>query len=358
LHEKPSAAPFAKAVYWLPIRFAQSRLAKTNSHRPLMRFASPSSSTRPVRQFAAALVFVGPWILGFAALVAWPFAASLVWSFDRYDMLAPPEYVGAANYQRLAEELVTGQRFAQAMWNTAYFALVSVPLSIALGIGLAVMLSWEVRGRAVYRTIFFLPSVVPAVAGSILWLWLLDPQAGLVNYLLSLVGLPAPGWFNSTAEAAWLPGWFTGQGGFGSKDGLVLMSLWGVGNFMIIYLAAIGDIPRQLYEAAELDGAGPLARFRHVTLPMLSPVIFFNLVMGLIHAVQAFTQVYIVSEGQGAPAGSTMMLSLYVFLSAFKYLEMGYASAIAWTMFVAVVVATWALFRSSRYWVYYPGGRV
>jgi multiple sugar transport system permease protein len=231
---------------------------------------------------------------------------------------------------------------------------VSVPLSIALGVGLAVMLSWNVRGRAVYRTVFFLPSVVPAVASSILWLWLLDPQAGLVNYLLSLVGLPGPGWFNSTAEAAWLPGWVYGAGGFGSKDALTLMSLWGVGNFMIIYLAAIGEIPAELYEAAQLDGAGPLTRFRHVTLPLLTPVIFFNLVMGLIHAVQAFTQVYIVSEGQGAPAGSTMMLSLYVFLSAFKYLEMGYASAIAWAMFVLVVLVTWALFRSSRYWVYYP----
>jgi len=311
-------------------------------------------STKPTRKLVAALPFVGPWAVGFAALVVYPFIASLVWSFDSYDMLSPPAYVGAANYQRLADELLSGQRFGQAVWNTAYFALLSVPLSIVLGVALAVMLSWNVRGRAFYRTVFFLPAVVPAVASSILWMWLLDPQAGLVNYLLSLVGLPTPGWFNSTAEAAWLPGWFTGGGGVGSKDALTLMSLWGVGNFMIIYLAAIGDIPAQLYEAAELDGAGPVRRFWHVTLPMLSPVIFFNLVMGLIHAVQAFTQVYIVSEGQGAPAGSMLMLSLYVFLSAFKYLEMGYASAIAWTMFVLVVVVTWALFRSSRYWVYYP----
>lgn len=310
---------------------------------------------KPLQRLSAAAPFVAPWAVGFAALVVYPFVASLIWSFDRYDMLSPPQYVGGANYERLAEELVTGQRFGQAVWNTAYFALLSVPLSIVLGIGLAVMLSWNVRGRAIYRTIFFLPAVVPVVASSILWMWLLDPQAGLFNYLLSLVGLPAPGWFNSTAEAAWLPGWFAGTGGFGSKDALTLMSLWGVGNFMIIYLAAIGDIPAQLYEAAELDGAGPLRRFWHVTLPMLSPVIFFNLVMGLIQAVQAFTQVYIVSEGQGAPAGSLLMLSLYVFLSAFKYLEMGYASAIAWTMFVLVVLVTWALFRSSRHWVYYQG---
>ncbi len=288
-------------------------------------------------------------------LIVYPFAASLAWSFERYDMLSPPRFTGAENYRRLAEEFWTGQRFGQAVWNTFYYAAVSVPLSIALGLALAIMLSWEVRGRAVYRTIFFLPSVVPVVASSILWLWLLNPQAGLVNALLSAVGLPTPGWFNSTAEAVWLPGWFTGQGGFGSKDALVLMSLWGVGNFMIIYLAALGDIPPQLYEAAQLDGAGSVARFRHVTLPMLSPVIFFNLIVGLIHTVQAFTQVYITSEGQGAPAGSSLMLSLYIFLSAFKYLDMGYASAIAWLLFLLVTLATVALFRSSRYWVYYQG---
>lgn len=301
------------------------------------------------------LLFIAPWTIGFLALVVYPFLASLAGSFTSYDMLGPPRFVGTENYARLAEEFWTGQRFAQAVWNTAYFALVSVPLSIALGIGLAVMLSWPVRGRAVYRTLFFLPSVVPAVASSILWMWMLNPRSGLVNYLLSLMGLSTPGWFNSTAEAAWLPGWFMGTGGFGSKDALTLMSLWGVGNFMIIYLAALGDIPAELYEAARLDGAGGWQRFRHVTLPMLTPVIFFNLIMGLIHAVQAFTQVYIVSEGQGSPAGSTLMLSLYIFLAAFKYLEMGYASAIAWVLLVAVVLVTVAMFRSSRKWVYYSG---
>ncbi len=311
---------------------------------------------RQLRQLTAALPFLAPWLIGFATLIAYPFIASLFWSFTSYDMLSPPEFVGVENYRRLAEEFVRGERFGLAVWNTVYFALVSVPLSIVLGVALAVMLSWNIRGRAVYRTLFFLPSVVPAVASSVLWLWLLDPQAGLVNYLLTGAGLSGPGWFNSTAEAAWPLAWFRGTWGFGSKDALVLMSLWGVGNFMIIYLAALGDVPVQLYEAAELDGAGPLRRFWHVTLPLLTPVIFFNLVMGLIHAVQAFTQVYIVSEGQGAPAGSTLMLSLYVFLAAFKYLEMGYASAIAWSMFVLIVLATWGLFRSSRYWVFDPSG--
>jgi ABC-type sugar transport system permease subunit len=312
--------------------------------------------TMPRRRTLAAWCFISPWLVGFAALVVYPFAATFYWSFCRYDLLSPPRWVGGANYRRLAAELVAGERFGQAVFNTGYYALVSVPLSIALGIALAVMLSWNVRGRAVYRTLFFLPSVVPIVAASVLWMWLLDPQEGLVNTVLSWLGLPGPAWFNGPREALWPPNWWHGTAQLGSKDALALMSLWGVGNFMIIYLAALGDIPHQLYEAAELDGAGPLRRFRHVTLPLLSPVIFFNLVMGLIHAVQAFTQIYIVSDGQGDPAGSALVLSLHLFLSAFKDLDMGYASAMAWTLFVVVLVATAALFRSSRRWVYYQGG--
>jgi len=299
--------------------------------------------------------FIGPWLVGLVLLTLYPFVASLAWSFSHFDLLSPPRFAGTSNYQQLADELASGGRFGQAVWNTAYYALVSVPLSIALGVLLAVMLSWKVRGQAVYRTIFFLPSVVPVVASSILWMWLLDPQDGLVNYVLSLAGLPAPGWFNSTHEAFWPLAWWRGQGGLGSKDALALMSLWGVGNFMIIYLAALAEIPLELYEAAQLDGAGPVRRFRHVTLPLLTPVIFFNLVVGLIHAVQAFTAAYIVSEGQGAPQGSMLMLSLHLFLAAFKYLEMGYASAMAWILFVIVLAVTIGLFRSSRYWVHYQG---
>jgi multiple sugar transport system permease protein len=312
---------------------------------------SPANFRRQIRATLTGLSFAGPWLIGLVALFVYPFAASLYWSFCDYDLLTPPRYVGAANYRRLAEEILAGEHFGRAVWNTAYYALLSVPLSIALGIALAVMLSWKVRGQAIYRTVFFLPSVVPVVASSVLWLWLLDPKKGLVNFVFSRVGLGEPLWFKGTAEAAWPPAWFD----FGSKDALVLMSLWGVGNFMIIYLAALGDIPKQLYEAAELDGAGAARRFRHITLPLLSPVIFFNLVMGLIQSVQAFTQIYIVSEGTGEPAGSTLVLSLYLFLSAFQDLNMGYASAIAWLLFVVLLVCTAALFRSSRYWVHYQG---
>lgn len=306
------------------------------------------------RQLITGLLMVSPWLAGFLALTVYPFVASFYWSFCRYDLLSKPRWVGLSNYRRLATELVEGGTFAQALGNTAYYAVGSVALSVILGVALAVLLSWEVRGRAVYRTLCYLPAVVPTVAATVLWIWLLDPQQGLVNGLFEQFHLPSQGWFQSTSAAAWPNAWPADHAGriFGSKDGLLLMSLWGVGNLLVIYLAALADIPKQLYEAAELDGAGRFRRFCHVTLPMLTPVIFFNVVMGLIQSVQAFTQIYIVSDGQGDPAGSTLTLSLHLFLSAFKDLDMGYASAMAWVLFVLVMLVTVWLFRTSRHWVH------
>jgi multiple sugar transport system permease protein len=304
-----------------------------------------------IRRNFVGLMFVSPWLIGFLILILFPFAASFYWSLCQYDLLSPPRFVGLENYQRLADEAVSGGRFGQAIWNTCYFALLSVPLSILVGVSLAVMLSWKVRGQSVYRTIFFLPSVVPVVAASVLWMWLLDPRDGIVNESLGWLGISDSLWFKGATEAAAAPNWFD----FGSKDALVLMAVWASGNMMVIYLAAMGDIPKQLYEAAELDGAGRLRRFIHVTVPMLSPVIFFNLVMGLIQSVQAFTQVYLVSEGTGEPAGWSLMLSLHLFLAAFQDLDMGYASAMAWLLFVVLLFVTAILFRTARHWVHYQG---
>lgn len=310
----------------------------------------------------AGWLFASPWLIGFILLVAYPFAASVYWSFCKFDLINPPEFAGTENFRQLSSEFGSGEGFSLALQNTVYYALLSVPLSIVMGILLAVILSWQVRGQSIYRTIFFLPAVVPVVATSILWLWLLDPQDGMINYLLSWLAIPEQNWLTQSRSAVsaeglqTVTGWLRGENELrlmGAKDALVLMSVWGVGNAMVIFLAAIGDVPKSLYEAATIDGAGPLRRFIHITLPMLSPVILFNLVMGLIRSVQTFTSVYILSEGTGQPGQSLLVFSLHLFLSAFSDLQMGYASAMAWLMFVILVVCTMLLFRSSRYWVHY-----
>lgn len=310
----------------------------------------------------AGTIFASPWLVGAVLMLLYPFAASLYWSLCQFDLINPPIFNRGEHYTDLANELATARGFGNAILNTIYYAAISVPLSIVLGVLLAVMLSWPIRGQAVYRTIFFLPAMVPVVATSILWLWLLDPQDGMINYLLSWIGLDSQNWLTQSRSAVSLESkdvvanWLAGKGDlklFGSKDALILVSLWGVGNFMIIYLAAIGDIPKSLYEAAQIDGAGPLRRLWNITIPMLSPVIFFNLVMGIIRCVQTFTSVYVFSEGTGQPGESLNMFSLHLFLSAFSDLRMGYASAMAWIMFVLLVVVTMILFRSSRHWVHY-----
>ncbi len=314
------------------------------------------------RRQIAGILFASPWIVGFLLLIAYPFLISIYWSFCRFDLINAPRWVGFDNYRRLVDEVASGDGFGLALQNTLYYALLSVPLSIVLGIGLAVMLSWNLRGQSVYRTIFFLPAMVPVVAASILWLWLLDPQDGIVNYLLGRLGVPPQNWLTQSRSAVsvagleQITGWWNGTRPlklFGSKDALVLMALWSVGNAMIIFLAAMGDVPKSLYEAARIDGAGPLRRFWHVTIPMLTPVIFFNLIMGLIRSVQTFTSIYILSEGTGQPGQSMLVFSLHLFLSAFSDLEMGYASAMAWVMFVLLVVCTLLLFRTSKHWVHY-----
>lgn len=309
----------------------------------------------------AGWLFCSPWVVGFVFLFLWPFAASLYWSLCRFDLINPPEWIGVENYQNLVAEIREGRGFGVALANTTYYCLISVPLSVVVGIGLALLLNLKVRGQAIYRTLVYLPSVIPIVAASVLWIWLLDPTDGIVNYLLSWVGLGGQNWLNQARSAATpesltvVSQWSSGQPLrlFGSKDALILMTLWSVGNFMVIYLAALSDVPKPLYEAAEIDGAGPWRRFLHVTIPMLSPVIFFNLVIGLIRGVQTFTPVYIFSEGTGSPGDSLMMVSLKLFLSAFEDLQMGYASAIAWILFVIVLLITTLLFRTSKYWVHY-----
>lgn len=277
--------------------------------------------------------FIGPWLLGFLVFTAYPFVASIFLSFTRYDIVSPPAWVGAANYRTL---LAADPLFWKSLGVTLRYALLAVPLGIAAGVGLALLLNQEIRGISVFRTIFYLPSIVPSVATAIVFVWVLNPQIGLVNGLLRQIGIVGPPWLESAQWAPW---------------SLVLMSLWGVGGSMVIYLAGLKDIPRHLYEAAVLDGAGAWQRTRAVTLPMLTPVIFFNLVMGVLGAFQYFTEAYIMTRG--GPEDSTRFYALYLFDRAWRYLDMGYASAMAWLLFLLVMLVTGFLFRTQRRWVHY-----
>jgi multiple sugar transport system permease protein len=277
--------------------------------------------------------FISPWLLGFLAFTLYPFLASLTFSFTRYDIVSPPRWVGAANYQML---FTADPLFWKALGVTFRYALFAVPFGGVAGVGLALLLNLNLRGISLFRTIFYLPSVVPTVATSVIFLWILNPEIGLVNGLLKNVGIVGPAWLQDKAWAPW---------------SLVLMSVWGAGGSMVIYLAGLKDIPTPLYEAAIIDGARAWQRLRHITLPMLTPVIFFNVVMGVIGAFQYFTEAYVMT--QGGPEDSTLFYALYLFQRAWRYLDMGYASAMAWILFLVVMALTSLIFRSQRKWVHY-----
>ncbi len=319
-----------------------------------------SGVERNWRESLAGWAFASPWIIGFAVLFVWPFVVSLYWSFCRFDLVNEPRFIGTENYQQIASEISQGTGFGLAMANTAYYILISVPLSVLLGVVLASWLAVNARGQTIYRTIIFLPSMIPVVAASVLWLWLLNPTEGWINGCLSLIGVPPQNWLNQSRS------FISGEslevitsksyGDWrlaGSKDGLILMTLWGLGNYVVIYLAAIGDVPRALHEAAAIDGASVIRRWLHITVPMLSPLILFHFIVGMIRGVQTFTSIYLLSEGTGQPGGSLNMISLQMFLAAFEDLQVGYASAIAWSLFVILGIATIMLFRISSSWVHY-----
>jgi len=284
----------------------------------------------------AGFAFASPWLLGLLVLTAGPILVSIVYSFCRYDVLHPAEFVGLDNYRRL---FTADPLFWKSLANTG-FMMLGVPLGMAVGLAIAMLLNTEVRGMQVYRTVYYLPAIVPMVAASLLWIWVLNPEVGLVNSLLRSFGVGSPpNWLQSSA-------WLTG-----SKTAIILMGLWSAGSGMIIWLAGLKGIPQHLYEAAQIDGAGPLRRFFHVTLPMLSPYIFFNLIMGVIGTMQIFTQAYIMT--QGGPDDSTMFYAYYLFNNAFRYFKMGYASALAWILFVIVLALTLVQLRLAPRWVHY-----
>lgn len=288
------------------------------------------------REARAGLLFTGPWILSLLIFTAYPVLASMYFSFTEYNVIQPPEWIGLQNY----ETMINDPAVWVAVRNSAYYSLISVPVGLAASLGLALLLNLGAKGIGVYRTIFYLPTLAPPVVGVIVFMLMFSPANGLVNEVLRGLGLPTPGWLSD-------PAW--------SKPTLIIMGLWGLGASALIFLAGLKDIPQSLIEAAHLDGAGVLARFRHVTLPLLSPVILFNLVMGVIGSFQVFTSAFIAGGTEGGPLDSTLMFVVLIYRSAFRYFDMGYASALSVVLFLALAALTALIFVASRRWIFYAG---
>ena len=284
-------------------------------------------------------VFLAPWIIGFLVFTAGPMVASLVLSFTSYDVISSPEYVGLENYR----QLVSDDQAVRSMGNTLFYTALHVPLVIVCALGLALLLQRLGRASGAFRTLFYLPSMTPPVAIGVLFLLLLNGQNGLVNAALSLVGIDGPNW---TTDPAWV------------KPGIVLMSLWSIGTTMVIFFAALQEVPVELQEAAELDGASGVQRFRHVTLPMISGALLFATVINTIASLQLFAEVYTMFFGQqdASVAGdAAQFYVVYLFEQAFKFLHMGYASALAWLLFLVILIITLAQLKLSKRFVYYEG---
>jgi multiple sugar transport system permease protein len=296
----------------------------------------PRLSLRRLEAFYGYL-FLLPWLIGFVLFVGAPMLASLGLSFTRYAIAKPPVFIGAANY---VEILTADELFWSALGRTFLYAIVMVPASLVGSLLAAVLLNQGLKGTNLYRTFYFLPHLTPLVASAILWMWLFNPEVGPINYGLRAVGIPGPGWFNS-------PDW--------AMPALIIMALWSAigGNRMLIFLAGLQGVPPELYEAAEIDGAGVWTKFEHVTLPMLTPTIFFNLILGIIGALRVFSSAFVATSG--GPAYATWFYALHIYTKAFKFFEMGYASALAWVFFLVLFAFTYVQFRAAKRWVYYAG---
>ncbi len=283
----------------------------------------------------AGFLFALPWLFGLLAFMFYPLLMSLYYSFCDYSALRAPVWIGTDNYSELFHDEV----FWTCVKNTLLYACVSLPLGMVMAIGLAMLLNLNVKGMSIYRTIFFIPSLVPMVSLAMLWLWILNGDYGVLNTALASIGIKGPNWLG---DVAW------------SKPALILMSVWGVGNAMLIYLASLQDVPASLLEAAELDGANSWQKTRNVTLPMISPVIQFNMVMGIIGSLQVFAIPFVMFPG-GTPARSTYFYAMYLYDNAFNYSRMGYASAMGWILFLVILLLTLVALKLSNKHVHYGG---
>ena len=299
------------------------------------RFRRVASLKR--QEAVAGFIYISPWLLGFLAFTAFPFLASFYLSFTDYTVVSQPRFAGFSNY---VEALSGDDLFWGSLRRTFTYAVVGVPLGILGSLACALLLNQSLKGTTFFRVLFFLPSLTPLVALALLWQWIFQPDFGVLNFLLAKVGIDGPGWLSSIEWA--LPS-------------LIIMALWGTvgGGQMVIFLAGLQGVPQELYEAVEIDGGGPWFKFRHVTLPMISPTMFFNLILGIIGALRVFTVAYVSTEG--GPAYATWFYILHLYTQAFKYFNMGYASALAWIFFIILILFTYLQVRASRHWVFYAG---
>jgi multiple sugar transport system permease protein len=309
--------------------------------RAQMAGATPAAKsrwhmTRSRREALAAYLFLSPWLVGFVIFLAGPMIASLLLSFTKYKVIKPPVWIGLDNFTRMFSD----ELFYHSLRVTVTYVLFSIPLGMVIALTIALLLNQTKQFSGLFRTVFYLPSVISGVAVAIVFAWIFNHRFGILNYFLSLIGIEGPPWLSHPRYVLWA---------------FVMMSIWGIGGTVLIFLAALQGVPATLYEAAEIDGAGPWRKFRSITLPMISPSILFVLIMGVIASFQTFTQAYIMTNG--GPANATMFYILYLYKNAFNWFEMGYASALAWVLFAIILVLTLMMLKSSNRWVYYesPG---
>ena len=290
------------------------------------------------RQLRNGLLFISPWIIGFLIFTLYPVVASLYYAFCDYDVLTSPVFIGLQNFIDLWNDSI----FWESFWNTFYYAIFSIPIGLFTSLFFAILLNFDVKGRSIFRVIYFVPSLVPVVATAAIWQWILNSTYGLLNYFLGFIGISGPSWLTD-------PAW--------TKPAMIIMATWVVGNAVIIYLAALQDVPRELYEAADIDGAGFFSKLKHVTIPMISPVIYFNLVMSIIWSLQTFTEAYVLfekSNGSG-PNNSALFYAMNMYNNAFQYNKMGYACAMGWILFIIIFFLTMIVTKSMRKKIYYGG---
>lgn len=294
------------------------------------------SSTTRRREALEGFLCITPWLLGFILFTAGPMLASVWLSLTDYEILRPISFIGVQNFTKAVNDPL----FTKSLWNTAIYTVLYVPLHLITALLAALLLNAKVRGIKTYRVIFYIPSIMPAVATAFLWMWIFNPNYGLANALLDLVGLPPQKWLFDEALA---------------KPSFVLMALWGLGSAMIVFLAGLQGVDPVLYEAADIDGANTWVKFWRITLPMLTPVLFFNLIIGIIGSFQVFTTAYIATNG--GPNNATLFYVLYIYNQGWKFAKMGYASALAWVLFVIVLLLTLVQFKMANRWVYYETGK-